>query len=416
MSYFDPQTWRAFSNREMSAFLKDKSPNEGDAADAGPGPARSALILHTTVSPLDIYTYLKARFGRPNGIQSIVVAEDAGNLFHWDYYLYAGDRQLSFTGATQEVHVSVDDRFSDQDWHRFLRCLKADFGRIGKDKALIKNALEKWYIFPNRYLQIANRCADLHHTLALSLPKLERLLFEDGLNPGGEDVMKKTKRRSRLLNDVTLPALELPILTPVLFECFIGLIVGLLIKPEVKDNPRVFEAFKRSNLDVKLYDLHTRCRGFERGIAPDNPVLKRFLQVVARRNDLIHGNVDPVRDAVEIVYFDGKKPLYQAGGDRITMFWRGVVEQYRPAQVLDDYLATHACIVEVMLHMEPAYRRSIELVLSDTQPGWDDARQTIGKLFPETLTNSYFGLRYDSDLEPAQDIGAGSAGDEAGAD
>lgn len=374
---------------------RDQVASEDVATDV-----HTTLVLHATVSPLDLYTYLKARFGPANGIQTAIVDEDAGNLFHWDYYLFVGDKKLSFTGAAQEVHVSIDDEFSDQDWHRFLRALKADFRRVGREKARIKDELEKWFIFPNRYLQIANRCADLHHTLSGSLPKLEGLLFANGLDPRGPDFVKHSRRQTTLLENVKSAALELPILTPVLFECFIGLIVGLLTKPEVKANQRVFEAFKRSNLDIKLYDLHTRCRGFARPISPENATLRRFLQVVARRNDIIHGNVDPVRDAVDIVYFDGKKPLYPAGGDRIIMFWRGLLQQYNPQQVMDDYLATHECIAEVLLHMEPVLQEQFQMVLSDTQPGWDDKRQKIGQLFPTALTNSYFGLRFDSDLAP----------------
>lgn len=60
-----------------------------------------------------------------------------------------------------------------------------------------------------------------------------------------------------------------------------------------------------------------------------------------KRNDVVHGNVDPVRDALEIVYFDGKRPLFKTGGDRIRQFWIRLIDRDRPQEILDDYLALH---------------------------------------------------------------------------
>lgn len=405
MSYFAPETWRTFTRDEMLAYLEKRQQtiDEAPAPVEKARPIRKALILEKAISPLDAYTYLKARFGEPNGMQTFLAKDDSDNLFHWDYNLKAGDRDLSFTGATQEVHVWVDEELTDAQWLEFIAKLKKDFGRVGKQKSQILSALEKWTIFPNQYLSIANRCADLHHDLSTALPALKKLLFNSPVRANDPAFLRDAKRQGKLMTKVTTASTELTILMPVMFESFIGLLLVGLIKPEVKRNRRMFETFVRSPLDVKLMDLATRCKGFERPIAEDNEVFRRFWRVVNKRNDVIHGNVDPVRNALDTVYFDGKRPLFRAGGDRIMSFWKGLIDQYKPEEVMADYLLTHEFICEILDHLAPSVRAVIGRIMADTQPGWDDKRQIFGGLFPGHIATTFYpGLRYDSDLQAAE--------------
>lgn len=405
MSYFNPENWRPFTCDEMLAYLANQREKLGEnveAADEPPAnPMRKALILQSTISPLDAYTYLRARFGEPNGIQTFLAKDDSDNLFHWDYNLKASDRNLIFTGATQEVHVWVEDELTDAQWLEFICNIKKDFGRVGKEKQAVLSALEKWAIFPNQYLSIANRCADLYHELTTALPALKKLLFESGARANDPAFHQKAKRQGRLMTKVTTASTELTILMPVMFESFIGLLVAGLTKPEVKRNRRMFEAFVRSPLDVKLMDLSNRCKGFKRPLSETNEIFRRFWRIVNKRNDVIHGNVDPVRDALDIVYFEGKRPLYRSGGDRIMSFWKGLIDQYKPDEVIADYLLTHEFVYEIIDHLEAPVRAGFLRVMADTQPGWDDKRNIFGSLFPGHVAMTFYpGLRYDSDLQP----------------
>jgi hypothetical protein len=186
---------------------------------------------------------------------------------------------------------------------------------------------------------------------------------------------------------------------PVMFESFLGLLVAGLIKPDVKRDQEGFTEFVRSPLNQKLSQLAEKCRGFEQPLDQNNPAFGRFWSVVNKRNDIIHGNVDPVRDALEIVYFDGKRPLYKSGGDRIRQHWLRLLDQYKPAEVIADYLATHEFIIEIINHLQPAFRRSLSLVMEDTQPGWDNRRKILGRLFPGHVATTVFeGSRYDWQL------------------
>lgn len=406
MSYFEPETWRAFTRDEMLAQLskfREKTYETIERAEENKdSPTRKALILQNTVSPLDAYTYLRARFGQPNGMQTFLAKDDSDNLFHWDYYVKAGSQTVTFTGATQEVHVWLEEELTDDQWLDFIENLKKDFGRVGKEKSAILSSLEKWSIFPNQYLSIANRCADLHHDLTTALPTLKKLLFKSGLRANDPSFPTLAKRQGKLMTKVTTASTELTILMPVMFESFLGLLIACLIKPELKRNRRMFETFIRSALDVKLMDLANRCNGFKRPILDDNDVFRRFWHVVNKRNDIIHGNIDPVRNSLDIVYFDGKRPLYRTGGDRIVSFWKGLIDQYKPDEVVADYILTHEFIGEILDHLAPPVRAGIQQIMADTQPGWDDKRKIFGTLFPGHLSTVFFGgLRYDSDLRRA---------------
>jgi hypothetical protein len=394
VTYFNPESWRPFSRAELRLFVEER----GSArARRGSRSRNRSLVLQGSLSPFDVYTYLHSRFGKPNGIQTMLAADDSDNLFHWDWNLKAGLHDLSFIGATQEVHVKFGRSMSDAACRRFISALKADFARVATEKGRFAGTLEKWRIFPNRFLTLANRCGELFATLERTVPRLERML--DGANDRDLIAQGSAKRASRLMGDLMTVPTELSVLTPVMFESFLGLIVALLIKPEIRTDQAAFQSFVRSPLNIKLTSLADRCRGFVRSLDQADPVFGRYWQVVNRRNDIIHGNVDPMRDVLEVVYFDGKRPLYTAGGDRIRQHWSGLMRQYRPSEVMEDYVATHEFILDILDHLHPVTRDLVDRLIRDTQPAWDDRRKMFGVLFPDAVATVLFdGLRYDWEL------------------
>lgn len=399
MSYLHPETWRMFSDEERLAFIEDRSVR-GKKKSRG---KLKSLVLQETISPFDAYTYLHARFGEPNGLQTILVEADSANLFHWDYFLKAGEKDLMFVGASEEVHVWFDGKLSDAKCLAFIAKLKHDFARVAREKGRFASSLEKWSIFPNQFQAIASRCADLYDEIDTALPKIERKILSDKLTTQSLVGNSNTKAHSKLMGAITTAPTELSVLMPVLFESFIGLIVAVLIKQEVRRDAAAFDAFVRGPLNQKLVAMADMCVGFARPLQQNNPSFGRYWHVVNKRNDVIHGNVDPVRDALETVYFHGKRPLFRTGGDRIRQHWIRLVDRYRPQEILDDYLALHDFIWEIIGHMTPSGRQRIEMVMNDTQPGWDNRRKIAGRLFPNHVaTTAFEGLRYDWQLERRQ--------------
>src|SRR5690606_28949688 len=98
--------------------------------------------------------------------------------------------------------------------------------------------------------------------------------------------------------------------TPVMAEAFINLMILALCKSDVRSDTRQYEAFIRSNIDIKIVDMFYKCEGFERRPDAQDTEFAAFKAVMDHRNNRIHGNIRPETDYFEIVYFDGTIPVY----------------------------------------------------------------------------------------------------------
>lgn len=233
MSYFDPQTWRLFTRQEMLDHLaelrsKDKNVNLEKLN-------KGSLVVRLLISPVDLYAYLKVRFGEPNGIQTFLKSDDSDNLFHWDYFLMAGDKRIIFIGTTQDIHVHTQDDLTDRQWVDLFAVLKGDFGRVGKAKSEVIAHFEKWTIFSNKFLSMSNRCEDLYTKLQAALKILEKHPYVDPLQDYDiKKIGEVAKKRGKSLNNAVSLSLELSIFMPIMFESFIGLLIACFIKEDVK--------------------------------------------------------------------------------------------------------------------------------------------------------------------------------------
>jgi hypothetical protein len=117
-------------------------------------PAR--LALGSLISSFDLYAYLKARFGPPNGIQMISRAQSSDNLFHWHYTLAAGPATLDIWqgNLTAEIIVEGTNPPTDADWQQLLLAIKNDFKVHGPKMSKVKNELERWNLFVNPYKRL----------------------------------------------------------------------------------------------------------------------------------------------------------------------------------------------------------------------------------------------------------------------
>jgi hypothetical protein len=148
------ETWRASSRTEVVEFLSaSKKPNER---------IRETLAVRAKLKPIDVYAYLRARFGQPNGFQNILRKDDSDNIVHWDFQLKAENEDVYICGYLREVHLTVSEKLTDEEWKELINAIKADFSRVAKDKSAIVKSFEKYILFQNKYAAIANLCADLH--------------------------------------------------------------------------------------------------------------------------------------------------------------------------------------------------------------------------------------------------------------
>ena len=112
----------------------------------------SSLIVRSMLRPVDVYCYLVARFGQPNGFQSFLRRDDSDNWIHWDFNLKTGEVDLYLAGTSRDVHITAREPISDNEWIELINVIKADFGRIGPQKSQVLRSLEKFVVFQNKYV------------------------------------------------------------------------------------------------------------------------------------------------------------------------------------------------------------------------------------------------------------------------
>jgi hypothetical protein len=171
-------------------------------------------------------------------------------------------------------------------------------------------------------------------------------------------------------------------------------------KPEIRDDARQHEAFIRDHIDRKIFDLYYKCVGFDRPVDMNSDVYKSFKRVMDKRNNAIHGNIDPWSERIDTVYFDGKRPLYPEGGDHVVKFYASLEKQYRPTSVVKDYEDTYMMLISISDSLSEPLRDRFWQVMEDSYPGFDVNRKKCGVLFPDRLvTTRYEGQKFDDELQ-----------------
>ena len=396
----DLKSWRVFTNEETHTHLE--SMVEHANPEKGRIHYRSILATRRTFSPVDVYCYLKARFGKPNGFQTLLATDSSDNLIHWDYNLKVADEDVYITGTYREIHFMLSETLADRDWLLLFRAIKTDFGRVGKEKSAVLRSLEKWVIFPNKYIAVTDVCADLHSKVmenkGLLRPGALDSPWTDEKNQEQTDRFQETVRR---VSDLYQHSLELALITPVMAEAFLNMMILILCRKEVRDNVRQFDAFLRSQIDSKIFDLPYKCRGFITRIDPNAETYKNFKRVMDKRNHAIHGNIEPERERIEIVYFEGKRPLFEESGDHLAKRLEAPLRRYSPEEIIKDYEHTHLFLQSLGDCLDSKLRTEFWQVMEDPYPGYDLSRKIVGALLPvRTVGFHGQGIRYDDELIP----------------
>jgi hypothetical protein len=110
----------------------------------GAAPAPDATALRpgdATISPLDLYLYLKARFGPPNDIMMVARASGLENIIQWGYALTSG-YLFRVHGTSGRVEF-IGERLSPDDWRELIAAIKQDFARFGQQRKEVRQSLTR---------------------------------------------------------------------------------------------------------------------------------------------------------------------------------------------------------------------------------------------------------------------------------
>jgi hypothetical protein len=103
------EAWRRSTSDELAAFYQSKSDNSRSKKRLG-----GVLTVRAHLRPVDVYAYLRARFGEPNGIQNFLRKDDSDNLIHWDFNLKSGNADIYISGASREIMFLLSESLTQK--------------------------------------------------------------------------------------------------------------------------------------------------------------------------------------------------------------------------------------------------------------------------------------------------------------
>ena len=339
--------WEPFDPQERMAQLKNRD---------APRP-RGSLVLGDRLSPLDLYVYLKARFGPPNGIQMALRSPSSDNIFHWHYTIRAAEGtiiEVLQSNLTTELSVEGIDSPTESEWDQLIRAIKGDFKKYGSNMSNVRRHLEYWHLFVNPYkrlLDVLDRCCNDLKSLDIDCTNVPK-------TPGTPEELRvfiETLSGERVRFEEALKlAVTIRMLAPVLGEAFVNLLIFLLAKNDIKADQRLYQDVIRRAIDVRVKSLHINCNGFARPVPTDSTPFKAFQTLMNNRNDFLHGNVDPTKLKYDVVHFDYQTiPIFEKRASFGELALSHRLVHVEPERALKDRETVAHFVEIVMDSLEP---------------------------------------------------------------
>lgn len=182
---------------------------------------------------------------------------------------------------------------------------------------------------------------------------------------------------------------SLRVLTPIWGESFINLLIFILTRDELKRDPRLYEDYRRKEIDIRVKLLAHNCIGFAKPVDEKAGEFRDFLRLMNDRNDLLHGNTDPSRLSFQTVYFDHMIPLFPAQINFAGAVLKNSLVGIEPSVVLDAVQTIRKFIDYILSLLEKDVREQVQMFMRTRDLGWRPATKRIGILFVPTMVEGY---------------------------
>ncbi|MGB8193722.1 MAG: hypothetical protein WCF67_17450 [Chitinophagaceae bacterium] len=346
------------------------------------------------ISPLLLYSYLQARFGPPNGFVMLLKNASSDNLIHWQYSIAAPQSEIHIWGKTAGLEITIKSdpeiRLSEKDWDILISNLLSEFKKYHKQMKDVQSEFEHWALFINPFARI-------EHTIKDYVLQLERLnlkevgYYKPGSRESYEQYMKELRRWTKNINKAAAIGTTIRMLCPVMAEAFVNLILLLFRKEEYKEDERLYDSLLRQQIDIRVKTLHIHCTCFPKQIDSGSSAFRNFHSLMNRRNDFLHGNIDPKRLFVEEVWFDHRFiPLFEKDEGVIRKMMRHYCANVEPENAIGDFQAVSDFIELVLMAMDDSSLHLFVQLLADRMPGINKKTKRLGVLFPsQYLVENY---------------------------
>ncbi len=379
--FLNPETWNTPSSPHKDAWLKYGGFYGHRWANDG------------SVSPLDLYCYLRARFGVPNGPTMAIRHPSTENIYQWHYVVACGDRVIHFIARIDRLEIvpQADADASADEWAELVSSLKKDFARVGSQIGNVRKSLETWHLFVNPFCRLSGILTHFERKLRDDPPAPPPAIPATADAAGIAAFQSSFDEFASNMLETRAAGLSTRMLAPVWGESFVNLVLFVLGKPEIRADRRVYESTLRQPIDVRIASLHHNCRGFDRRVDRGAGAFKKFHTLMNARNNLLHGNVDPSALRFDTVFFD--QVQYQTDGPRheIPLFddeqnlalrlLKGTSQDISADQALADIATVREFIALVLNNIEPRIRDVLQAVMESPYPGQRQGDQRTGVLF-----------------------------------
>ncbi|HDT1128044.1 hypothetical protein [Morganella morganii] len=355
-------------------------------------PFKSGEIWEFTneIKPLDLYCYLYAKYGPPNGIQNFLRSDDSDNLIHWEWTLAGKYGFTSIQGHNfrSEVHLLGDFKNKEIILKDFISQIKSDIVHYGKKISEIRKELEKWTQFVNPYKRIES-AVNLHFY------KLNEL----NLNPQKDKVLQPTsyedfktyQERWSAISEKYIYAVGLAFglrsMLPVLAESFVNLLLFVLCRSDIKSNDRLFNNTIRQQIDIRIQSLHVNCIGFNSAIDYSSEECRKFHTLMNERNDLLHGNVEVNKLSIGDVFFNKRVPLFIQYEDIWDKSIGVSMQSVKFETIHEDKKTIDNFIKYILDKLDDNIKKQLEIIMDSSQLGFNNKTGRIGLLFPEHMVD-----------------------------
>jgi hypothetical protein len=124
--------------------------------------------------------------------------------------------------------------------------------------------------------------------------------------------MKGLKVWTKNISEAAALGTTIRMLCPVMADSFINLILLVFRKEEYVNDERLYDNLIRQQIDIRVKTLHLHCTCFPQRINSKTDAFKKFHTLMNKRNDFLHGNIDPSKLVIQDVWFDQKIiPLFK---------------------------------------------------------------------------------------------------------
>ncbi len=121
-----------------------------------------SLIIRNNhrIKQIDLYCFLRFKYGQPNGFQSFIRANDSDNFIQWHYSFKYKKVYIDILGSIRflEFHVFANNKadFENINEDTIINELQNEISKNVKGILSIKNNIEHWDLFSNTYSRINN--------------------------------------------------------------------------------------------------------------------------------------------------------------------------------------------------------------------------------------------------------------------